>query len=237
MHSGRLTEVPAARCADGTRYASGLSSRLAARQSATEFPGHPWPMSRILVIQGHPDSSLRHFGHALADAYAAAALAAGHAVQTVEVARLDFPLLRSQAEWQHGSVPPALLPVQQQILWAEHLVFCFPLWLGDMPALLKGFIEQVARPGFAIDPQGGAPLGQKVLRGRSARVVVTMGMPALMYRFYFRAHSVKSLERNILGYIGIAPVHATLIGNVEGIDDKARSAWLAKLGTLGASAQ
>ena len=41
-----------------------------------------------------------------------------------------------------------------------------------------------------------------------------MGMPALVYRWYFRAHSVKSLERNILGMVGIAPVSETLIGTV-----------------------
>ncbi len=194
-------------------------------------------MTRILIIQGHPDAGARHFGHALAEAYAAGALEAGHEVQTVDVARLDFPLLRSEAEWKGGPLPPALAPVQQQILWARHLVFFFPLWMGDMPALLKGFIEQVARPDFAFDPLHGGPLGGKALRGRSARVVVTMGMPALVYRFVFRAHSVKSLERNILGFIGIAPVHETLIGQVDGLDEAARGTWFAKLGKLGALAQ
>lgn len=190
-------------------------------------------MKRLLLVQGHPDTAARHFGHALADAYADGARAAGHEVRTVDVARLDFPLLRSQAEWQHGALPPALAPVQQDILWAHHLVFFFPLWMGDMPALLKAFIEQVARPGFAFDRTKGGPLGQKALGGRSARVVVTMGMPALVYRFVFRAHSLKSLERNILGFIGIAPIHETLVGNVEGLDEKARTQWLAALRRLG----
>jgi len=102
---------------------------------------------RILVIQGHPDPAATHFGHALADAYVESARAAGHEVQIVKVAELDFPLLRSKDEWDHGTLPPALQPVQQAIRWAEHLVFFFPLWLGGMPALLKGFLEQVARPG------------------------------------------------------------------------------------------
>ncbi len=70
----------------------------------------------------------------------------------------------------------------EDIRWAEHLLLFFPLWLGEMPALLKGFLEQVARPGFAFPRDGKNPLTQKVLAGRSARVVVTMGMPALMYR-------------------------------------------------------
>jgi putative NADPH-quinone reductase len=193
-------------------------------------------MTRILIIQGHPDASARHFGHALAEAYAEGAREGGHELRTVEVARLEFPLLRSQAEWKDSPVPPALASVQQDILWAEHLLFFFPLWMGDMPALLKGFIEQVARPDFAFDPQHGGPHGQKALRGRSARVVVTMGMPAMVYRYVFRAHSVKSLERNVLGFIGIAPIHETLIGNVEAPDELVRAGWLAKLRKLGTAA-
>ena len=60
---------------------------------------------RILIIQGHPDPDARHLCHALEDAYAAGAIDAGHAVRRVNVAKLDFPILRSQADWDHGPVP------------------------------------------------------------------------------------------------------------------------------------
>ncbi len=195
------------------------------------------PPRRILLIQGHPDASARHFGHALADGYAEAAVGAGHEVRRVEVAQLDFPLLRSQHEWHHGPLPPSLLPSQQDTYWAQHLVFFFPLWMGDMPALLKGYIEQIARPGFAFHQSEPGTLGKKALTGRSARVVVTMGMPALVYRYVFGAHSVKSLERNILGFVGIAPVRESLIGLVESADPAPRQRWLARMRRLGARAE
>lgn len=191
---------------------------------------------RIVVVQGHPDADARHLGHALADAYAASASAAGHLLRRVEVARLDFPLLRSQADWQHGHVPPALAPVQQDVLWAQHLVFFFPLWLGDMPALLKGFLEQLARPGFAFKEAEGNPFGAKGLSGRSARVVVTMGMPALVYRWLYRAHSLKSLQRNVLGFVGIAPVSETLIGGVDNLGEAGVQRWLERMRELGCTA-
>jgi putative NADPH-quinone reductase len=81
-------------------------------------------------------------------------------------------------------------------------VIVYPLWLGTMPALLKGFLEQAFRPGFAFDtkPKG---LWNRRLKGGSARIVVTMGMPAFFYRVYYRAHSLKSLKRNILEFCGI----------------------------------
>jgi putative NADPH-quinone reductase len=191
--------------------------------------------NRILIIQGHPDQSELHLCHALARAYVEGAEAAGHEVRIVDVAGLDFPVLRSAKDWKDHSMPPGLQAAQAAITWAEHLVIFFPLWLGDMPALLKAFFEQVARPGFAFAEEDGNPFGKK-LKGRSARVIVTMGMPALVYRFYFRAHSVKSLERNILGFVGIAPVNETLIGSVESLDDKARQRWFGKMRALGREA-
>ncbi|MFG6469093.1 NAD(P)H-dependent oxidoreductase [Roseateles sp. BYS87W] len=192
---------------------------------------------RILILQGHPDASTPHLCHALAQAYAEGAVAAGHTVRTVEVARLDFPLLRSQHEWETGPVPADLLPVQADLTWAEHVVLFFPLWLGDMPALLKAFLEQVARPGFAVPRAGSEAMGTKLLAGRSARVVVTMGMPALLYRWYFRAHSVRSLERNILGFVGFAPVRETLIGLVDRLGAPGVAQWQARLRKLGGQAQ
>ena len=59
-----------------------------------------------------------------------------------------------------------------------------------------------------------------------------MGMPGLVYRWYFRAHSLKSLERNILGFVGIKPVKETLIGAVETCGSAQRRKWLDKLAAL-----
>ena len=154
----------------------------------------------------------------------------------MQVAKLDFPLLRTLSEWEHGPLPSGLALAQEDIYWAEHLVFFFPLWLGDMPALLKGFLEQVARPGFAFTAEGDNPFAHKGLKGRSARVVVTMGMPALVYRWYFRAHSLKSLERNILGFVGIGPIDETLIGMVGNMDAKTANKWFKKMEQLGEKA-
>ncbi|HEY8880064.1 MAG TPA: NAD(P)H-dependent oxidoreductase [Roseateles sp.] len=192
---------------------------------------------RIALIQAHPDAAGGHLCHALAQAYADSARQAGRAVRVIDVAQLDFPLLRSQQDWLQGEVPAALRPAQEAIRWADHLVFVFPLWLGDMPALLKGFLEQIARPGFAFDKVEGNPLGKKLLTGRSARIVVTMGMPAAVYRWIFRAHSLRSLERNILGFVGIAPIHETLIGGVEGLGKAGVQRWLDEMLALGGRGQ
>ena len=190
---------------------------------------------RILIIQGHPDASQPHLCHALASSYNLGAQSAGHTTRQVNVAELNFPLLRSQKDFEKGTVPASLKPIQSDLLWAEHLVIFFPLWAGDMPALLKGFFEQVMRPSFSGEHT--SFFDKKVLSGRSARVVVTMGMPAIIYRWYFRAHSVKSLERNMLGIVGIAPVRETLIGLTVKLKEADAAKWLSKLKRLGERAE
>lgn len=192
--------------------------------------------SRILIIQGHPDDSAAHLCHALAGQYREGAESAGHEVREINVAQLDFPLLRSKHDWEKGALPDSLAEAQASISWAQHIVVFFPLWLGEMPAMLKGFLEQVARPGFAFNYDAENPFGRKGLKGRSARVVVTMGMPAVVYRYFYRAHSLKSLERNILGFIGIAPIRETLVGMVESLDEAAAKRWFRKLHALGRDA-
>lgn len=194
-------------------------------------------MKRILIVQGHPDAGAAHLGHALAAAYAEGARQAGCELRSIEVARLDFPLLRSQQEWEQGTLPAGLQQAQQDVAWAQHIVFFFPLWLGDMPALLKGFLEQVARPGFAFGSGARTAFTSKGLRGRSARVVVTMGMPAFVYRWWFAAHSVRSLRRNVLNFVGIAPVATTLIGGVGQLAPARAQSLLDTMRRLGRAAR
>lgn len=191
---------------------------------------------KILVLQAHPDASTPHLLHSLASAYAEGATTAGHAVRQVDLASLDVPLLRDPLEWEHGSVPAPLAQAQALIGWCDHLVVFYPLWMGDMPALLKAFLEQVMRPGFASLPASASGPARKGLKGRSARVVVAMGMPAFIYRWFYGAHSLRSLERNILGFVGFSPVRHTLVGSAATLTPQAVAKWQQRLARLGAGA-
>ena len=73
-------------------------------------------------------------------------------------------------------------------------------------------MEQLARQDFVLGAGSGLPKGN--LKGRSARVIVTMGMPAPFYRFYYRAHGVKAFNRSILGIGGIGPIATTYLGGI-----------------------
>lgn len=188
---------------------------------------------RILIVVGHPDPSPDRFCRVLAAAYAAAAERAGHQIRQIDLATTEFPLLRNAEEFEHGTVPEPLREATDAIAWAEHLVFVFPLWLGTMPALLKGFLEQTMRPGVAFQyPDKKGMLTKSLLRGRSARIVVTMGMPSIFYRLWFLNHGVAGMRRGILNFVGIKPVHETLLGPV-GAGQARRLKWIRQIEELG----
>lgn len=187
----------------------------------------------ILIIQGHPDNRRQdHYCHALAQAYSLAARSAGHSVDTLGLAYLDFPMLRNEAQWSEEHAPECILDAQRRIQQADHLVLVFPLWLGTMPALVKAFLEQTLRPDFAFDQGARDGLGKRLLKGKSARVIISMGMPALAFRWFYRGHGYLYLKRNILQFCGVKPVRASLVGLVG--SEKRRKIWLEKIARLGA---
>lgn len=187
---------------------------------------------KLAIIDGHPDQREDCFCRALVNAYVSEAASAGHGVRRITIARTDFPVLRSRQDWEDGDLPYALREAQEAIAWADHVVIVYPLWLGCMPALVKAFFEQVFRPGFAI-ARGKRGLTGGLLGGKSARIIVTMAMPALVYRLFFFAHGVGLLKRNILKFVGIGSIRTTLIGSVETISLKRRERWLRRIEMLG----
>lgn len=155
----------------------------------------------------------------------------------ITVALLDFPWLKTKQDFYQDSPPLVIQQAQETLAWADHWVFIYPLWLGTLPALLKAFLEQALRPKFAFSMNDPSRMGQKLLKGKTARLVVTMGMPALIFKWFYRSHSLKSFERNILSFSGVAPIKETLIGRVESMTSESRQRWLVKMNDLGRKGQ
>lgn len=120
---------------------------------------------------------------------------------------------------------------------ADHVLMIFPIWNGTAPGLLRTFLEQTFRPAFTFpDAKPGEALGfffyytqRRALKGKTARIVATMQMPALVYRWLFRPHP----ERNTLRLSGMGPVRETLIGSVESPNVRSRERALRVMVTFG----
>lgn len=190
-------------------------------------------MKKILVIQGNPRTD--SYCAALAEAYAAGARSAGASVQLLDLSALQFdPVLRAGYA---GNIrlEDDLKSAQEMILDAEHLVFVYPVWWGTMPALLKGFLDRVLLPGFAFKYRKGSALWDRLLKGRTARLIVTMDSPVWYNRFVYMSAGHRAMKTAVLEFCGIAPVRISQFGSVRSSTIEARSKFLDTVRRLGSA--
>lgn len=188
-------------------------------------------MRRILIIQGHPQAD--SLCAALAQRYRAAAESAGAQVQMLQLGELQFdPVLRAGYRGEQP-LEPDLQAAQQAIRDAAHLVFVYPVWWGTLPALLKGFLDRVFLPGFAFKYRRDSVWWDRLLQGRSARLLVTMDTPPWYYRWVYRQPAHNQMKRTVLEFCGVRPVHIHSFGPVRQSSDAKRQAWLQQAAQLG----
>lgn len=188
---------------------------------------------RILVINANPVKD--SFGAALSRKYFESAQASGADVHLLNLVDLNYNPLLLHAYAKEQESEPDLLLIRKLISRANHLVFVFPNWWGTYPAILKGFIDRAFVPGFAFRYRDGSLRWDKLLRGKSARLIITMDTPKWYYHWVYRKPAVFSLKRSVLGFCGIAPVRVTIFSPVKRSTPKQRLKWLsvaAKLGSL-----
>ncbi len=128
---------------------------------------------------------------------------------------------------------PDLKKVWEQITNANHLVFVYPNWWATYPALLKGFIDRLFLPGFAFELRKNWPLPKRLLKGRSARLIVTSDNPNWYYALKHRKPGHNSMKRSILGLCGVKPIRITTLAGVTKSTAAKRKAWLEKVEELG----
>jgi len=182
-------------------------------------------MARVVSIVGHPRKGT--YCEALAAAYAKGARAGGHKVDLYRTSDLSFDPVLHEGFENIQRLERDLLMVHDAILNADHLVFTFPLWMGMMPVELHGLLERI----FQADLLPRAKQGEfpALLKGKSITIVITMGMPALAYRFWFGGNISKILKQSILGLLGASPIRFVYIGSMGRIGDMERRRWIDKL--------
>lgn len=186
---------------------------------------------RVLVILGHPSSESLCAG--LAKAYAQGAQSAGRELRFLEVGALDFDPILHSGYRQVQPLEPDLVQAQEAIAWASHIVLVYPTWWGGMPAILKGFFDRVFLPGFAYQYRKNSPFWDKLLKGKTAQLIVTMDTPPWYYRLINRAPGHNQTRRTILEFTGIRVKKITTFSPVRYADEAKRARWIDKAQRLG----
>lgn len=190
-------------------------------------------MKNILIIVGHPDAASYNF--ALADAYEANARAS----KKTDVRRLNIRDLEFNPNLQFGyrkrtELEPDLLAAWEDIQWADHLVWIYPVWWGSFPAMMKGFIDRVFLPGFVFRKhENSMTKWDKLLKGKTARLISTLDQPGWYYRFVNSRPTHHAMKKMTMGFTGISKVKTTTIGPLRLSTDQWRANWLTKVAALG----
>lgn len=189
-------------------------------------------MSSLLLIDGHPDPA--SLCAALASRYAQGAREAGVEVDLMSLRQLRFdPVLRFGLRGGQ-LLEPDLEQAQRRIERCGHLCLVTPLWWGSVPALLKGFFDRTLERGWAYRySERGIP--QALLKGRSARVLMTADSPGWYLRLLQGSPTERQLVRSTLKYCGFRPVDFVRYGPVHGSDADRRARWLDDAGKRGAA--
>ena len=188
-------------------------------------------MKKILIINGHPDKESLCFS--LAESYKKGALSGGGDCKLVNLIDLSFNPILTYGYRIVSALEPDLVKIQQEIKEADHLVFVYPTWWGTYPALLKGFIDRIFLPNFAFKYHKDSPFWDKLLKGKTARLIVTMDAPKWYYWLMYRSPGHNSMKRAILEFSGISPVRITSFSPVKSSTEAKRKQWLEEVEALG----
>lgn len=188
---------------------------------------------RVLIVYAHPNPS--SFNHAMLEHCHLGLEAGGNEVRVKDLYAENFdPVLRASdlAILNQGSIPPKISQEQQDLLWAEGLVFIYPLWWFDRPAILKGWFDHVLTRGTAFDY---SPAGVKgLLQHQRALVLITAGGSEDYFRQTDAEHLIyRPVTDGTLAYCGIQNVQHRIYYNITSISAEERHAILEQIEAMG----
>ena len=186
---------------------------------------------KISVILAHPDPG--SFNHAIADAAATELRRNGHTVWFHDLYADGFdPVLPGKEIPSGADIPPAVAIHCEQIAEADGIVIVHPNWWGQPPAILKGWIDRVLRPGVAykfLEGDGGEGVPVGLLKARSALVINTSNTPPERERTVFGDPLESIWRKCIFGLCGVDTFHREMFGVVVASTHEQRMEWLGRV--------
>ncbi|MBP1639297.1 MAG: NAD(P)H-dependent oxidoreductase [Bacteroidetes bacterium] len=191
-------------------------------------------MKKILIIDGNPDKE--SLCAVLAESYAAGATSTGNEVNLLHLGELKFSPVLQYGYRKRTDMEPDLEHALQLLFDADHIVVVYPIWWATEPALLKGFVDRVFLPGKVFRDKPNSPFPEKLLTGKTARLIVTMDAPVWYNLLAYRDAGIVAFKTGILKFCGVKPVRVTKFGQVKYTSEAKRKQWIEKARQLGEAA-
>lgn len=119
---------------------------------------------------------------------------------------------------------------QALIEWADQLIFVFPLWWYQMPAVLKGFIDRTFTNGFAFEMKGEDSIG--LLKNKKAHLFINAGgSEEEMQKSGLDIHLKRILSAGLFEFCGIQP-EITIFPSVPTVSQEVREQYLKNIASI-----
>lgn len=183
---------------------------------------------RISVILAHPDTG--SFNHAIAAATVEALDQNGHAVWFHDLYEERFdPILPTEEIPADAPLPPAIEKHCDEISEADGIIVIHPNWWGQPPAILKGWVDRVIRPGVAyefLEGDEGEGIPNGLLKAQTAIVFNTSNTETEREQTFF-GDPLETIWRNcVFGLCGVHTFCRRTFSIVVVSSEEQRKGWL-----------
>ncbi|PJM79049.1 NAD(P)H-dependent oxidoreductase [Bifidobacterium scaligerum] len=176
-------------------------------------------MTNILYINGHPDPNSFHA--AIRDAYASGVDTGRNTLHILNLGEETFDPVLRYGYRKRMEEDPFITRSQQEVLWADHIVFAYPIWWGQMPSLLSGWQARVFTPKVAFSYTSKFTTDKR-LAPRTADIIVTSRAPRYLWGFA-GIGGTKLLNDNLFALTGIKLRKRLVLSGIgTSNDDEAR---------------
>ncbi|MBX4198752.1 NAD(P)H-dependent oxidoreductase [Candidatus Parcubacteria bacterium] len=172
---------------------------------------------KIFILLGHPDKDT--LNGALADEYERGAKEIHCEVRRMNLGEMQFDPILHKGYKVRQELEPDLLKFQENVKWADHFVIFYPSWWSTMPALLKGLIDRVWLPGFAYNFIEGGYMWKRLMKGKSASMIITSDTAPLIQWLVF-GDTTNELKKGILWFAGFGPIYVHKFGYLKHFGQK-----------------
>ncbi|MHA7898435.1 MAG: NAD(P)H-dependent oxidoreductase [Henriciella sp.] len=188
--------------------------------------------TKLFIWVGHPrETSL---SHGLADAYQRGAESQGAEIRRINLHDMAFDPDLTHGYHQRKEFEPSLEAFLDTIRWAEHMAWFHPLWWGGMPAKMQGAIDRTFLPGLTFAYRENSSMWDKLLKGRTADVMVTADTPGWFLKFmYGNAHKHR-ITKQVLGFTGVKVTNFSYFATAKTATEAKINAWMQVAYNIGA---
>lgn len=159
-------------------------------------------MSKYLIIYAHPSHD-SHSGYMLKQ-ITKKLREKNESFEIIDLYALNYdPVLRNEELYSSNrkEISEQNQEFQSKIKEAKKLIFIYPTWWQNMPAILKGFLDRVFSSGFAFRYQNGLPI--PLLTGKKAAAFSPSAGPTFYTKLFTAHSSLNMLLRHVLRFSGM----------------------------------